>query len=177
MPSLGLNAGYSLVTNLLGVRLDPYKAFNFVVEIEGILAGGFSECRGLSVETEVHEYREGGVNDYAHQFAGPTKYPALVLKHGITALDGLWEWHQDVVRGNITRRNGSIYLLNERRLPVTWWDFKEALPVRWNGPELQSTSAAVAFETIELIHHGLSRPKVAGRLLAAAAAAAEKSGL
>ena len=30
MPSLGLNAAFSLVTNLLGVRLDPYQVFNFM---------------------------------------------------------------------------------------------------------------------------------------------------
>ena len=61
MPSLGLNAAFSLVTNLLGVRLDPYQGYNFLIEIEGILAGGFSECSGLTVETEFFEFREGGV--------------------------------------------------------------------------------------------------------------------
>ena len=55
MPSLGLNTAFSLATNLLGVRADPYQAFNFLVEIESILAGGFSECSGLQVETELYE--------------------------------------------------------------------------------------------------------------------------
>ena len=68
MPSLGLNAAFSLVTNLLGVRTDPYQVCNFLVEIEGILAGGFSECSGLQVETEVFDYREGGLNEYVHRF-------------------------------------------------------------------------------------------------------------
>ena len=34
MPSLGLNAAFGLVTNLLGVRADPYQVFNFLVEID-----------------------------------------------------------------------------------------------------------------------------------------------
>lgn len=41
-------------------RKDPYRGFRFRVEIEGIIAGGFSEVSGLQVETQVEEHREGG---------------------------------------------------------------------------------------------------------------------
>lgn len=165
MPSLGLNAAFGLVTNLLGVRADPYQVFNFLVEIEGILAGGFSECNGLQVETEFLDYREGGQNDFVHRFAGPTKYPLLILKHGLTQIDGLWSWHQDVVTGKIERKNGTIYLLNKQRIPVIWWDFKEAIPLKWTGPDLRADSGNVAIESVELAHRGLGRPKL-GNLLA-----------
>ena len=162
MPSLGLNAAFSLVTNLLGVRLDPYQVFNFMVEIEGVLAGAFSECSGLTVETEFFDYREGGQNEFVHRLAGPTKYPPLLLKHGLTQIDGLWTWHQEVVAGTVTRRNGTIYLLDQQRIPVMWWDFKEAYPVKYTGPDLRAESGAVAFESIELTHRGLSRPTIGG---------------
>ncbi len=164
MPALGLSAAFSAATNLLGIRADPYQVFNFLIEIEGILAGGFSECSGLQVETETFEYREGGLNEYMHRFAGPTKYPPLILKHGLTQIDGLWAWHQDVAQRKIERRNGTIYLLNKQRIPVIWWDFKEAFPFRWNGPELRADSAQVAVESVELAHRGLSRPKLANLL-------------
>lgn|SRR5262249_53221158 len=164
IPSLGLNTAFGLVTNLLGVRADPYQVFNFLVEIEGILAGGFSECSGLAVETEFADYREGGRNDFMHRFAGPTKHPPLILKHGLTLIDGLWAWHQDVVQGTIRRRNGTIYLLDKKRIPVTWWDFKEALPVKWTGPDLRADSGSVAIESVELTHRGLSRPRLATAL-------------
>lgn len=161
MPSLGLNAAFSLATNLLGVRLDPYQVHNFLVEIEGIIAGSFSECSGLQVETETFEYREGGVNEYMHRFAGPTKYPPLILKHGLTQIFGLWSWHQDVVKGKIERKNGTIYLMDKKHIPVMWWDFKEAFPVKWTGPELRADSGSVAFESVEIAHRGLSRPTLA----------------
>ncbi len=164
MPSLGLNAAFGLATNLTGVRADPYQTFNFLVEIDGILAGGFSECSGLQVETETADYREGGRNDYVHRFAGPTKYQPLVLKHGLTLIDGLWAWHQDVVEGQISRRNGTIYLLDRKRIPVMWWDFKEAFPVKWTGPDLRADSGNVAIESVELTHRGLSRPRLATAL-------------
>lgn len=160
MPSIGANIGLSIAAGLLDLRLDPYQTCNFVVEIEGILVGGFSECTGLQVESEAHEYREGGQNEFVHRFAGPTRYPPLVLKHGLTPIDGLWAWHQDVAEGTIERRNGTIYLLNQRQFPVVWWDFKEAIPLKWTGPDLRAESAAVAVESVELVHRGLSRPRL-----------------
>lgn len=164
MPLRGLNVAFGLATNRLGVRADPYHAFNFLVEIEGILAGGFSECSGLQVETELTDYREGGRNDYVHRFAGPTRYPPLILKHGLTLIDGLWAWHQEVVQEKITRHNGTVYLLDKKRMPVMWWDFKEALPVKWTGPDLRADSGNVAIESVELTHRGLSRPRLATAL-------------
>ena len=165
MPAVGFNAAFNLATNLLGARLNPYQSFNFFVEIEGILVGGFSECSGLEVETELYDYREGGVNEYMHHFAGSTKHPPLMLKHGITPLDGLWGWHQDIAsRGFINRRNGTVYLLNKQKLPLVWWDFRGAFPYRWRGPELQADSGQVAFESVELVHQGLSRPRLATAL-------------
>ena len=156
MASLGLNAAFGLVTNRLGARDDPYQAFNFLVEIDGILAGGFSECSGLQVETEIADYREGGRNDYVHRFAGPTKYPPLTLKHGLTQIDGLWAWHQDVVQGQIARRNVTVYLLDKKRDLVMSWVFKEAFPVKWTGPDLRADSGNVAIESVELTHRGLT---------------------
>ena len=100
-----------------------------------------------------------------HRFAGPTKYPPLVLKHGLTQIDGLWNWHQDVVQGKIERKNGTIYLLDKQRIPVMWWDFKEAFPYKWTGPELRADSSNVAIESVELTHRGLSRPTL-GNILA-----------
>jgi hypothetical protein len=45
-----------------------------------------------------------------------------------------------------------------------FWDFKEAYPVKYTGPELRADSGSVAFESIELTHRGLSRPTITGLL-------------
>jgi phage tail-like protein len=158
MPSVGLNAAFTLLSNATGVRVDPYFSFNFFVEIQGILSGGFTEVSGLQAETETQEYAEGGLNDYVHRFAGRTRWPPLVLKHGLTPIDALWLWHQKVVRGSVIRLNGTIYLLNELRFPVLWWNFKNAFPAKWIGPDLRAGSSDIAFESVELVHQGLSRP-------------------
>ena len=150
--------------------VDPYQGFNFLVEIEGILAGGFSDCSGLQAETDFAEYREGGRNDFAHHFAGATKYPPLVLKRGLTRSDALWAWHQDVAQGRIVRRNGTLYLLDRGRSEVMSWQFTGALPVKWTGPDLQAHSIAVAVESVTLIHRGLSRQAPAAQAGAGAPA-------
>jgi len=157
MPINGASIGVSIAARLTGLRVDPYQGSNFVVEIEGIVAGGFTDCTGLEVEVEIEEYREGGQNDFVHRFAGRTTHPRLVLKHGMSPLDGLWGWHQDVAAGNVQRRNGTIYLLNKEQFPVLWWNIRDAFPVKWTGPTLGAASATVAFESVELVHRGLSR--------------------
>ncbi|KOU08795.1 phage tail protein [Streptomyces sp. NRRL F-5755] len=160
MTTFGPNA-FVAASGRLGLRPDPYPAFDFLVEIEGLVVGGFSEVTGLQVETVVEPYREGGVNEYEHRLAGPTRYPSnLVLRHGITDVDSLWAWHQDVCTGVVERRNGTVHLLDSARQPVMWWDFREACPVRWTGPELRAETNTVAVETVELVHRGIrmSRP-------------------
>jgi phage tail-like protein len=143
----------------VGDRVDPYLSFHFLVEIEGLVIGGFNEVTGLTVEVEIEEYREGGLNAYVHKLAGPARYPSnLVLKHGLTDSDVLWNWHQDVVSGNIQRRNGSIILLDSAGEEQWRWNFVDAYPVRWVGPDLRAGSAEVAIETLELVHRGLSIP-------------------
>lgn len=160
MPVLGANAAFSLGVQALGRRIDPYQVFQFYIEIQGLLVGSFAECSGLQAETELETYREGGVNEYLHHFAGASKYPPLVFKHGLSPIDGLWGWHQEIVRqGRVTRRNGSIYLLNRQQSPLIWWNFKDAFPYKWTGPDLQASSGDVAFEAVELVHRGLSRPR------------------
>jgi len=168
MTTLGINAAFSAGSNLLGIRNDPYMAFNYLVEIEGLVVGGFTEVTGLQIETVIETYREGGLNEYEHKLAGPTRYPSnLILKHGLTDIETLWSWHQDVTQGNVTRKNGTIYLLDRRRLSAMWWDFMEAYPVKWVGPELRASSNIVAVETVELVHRGLSKPMLS-RLVSAA---------
>jgi len=142
----------------LALRLDPYLAFRFLVEIEGLIVAGFSEVSGLSAEVEPFPYREGGLNEFQHQLPGPVTYPRLVLKRGLTDIDNLWSWHQDVRRGRIVRRNGSIILGGESIEHGLWrWNFVGAYPVKWSGPELRAESANVAVESLELVHRGITK--------------------
>jgi phage tail-like protein len=146
----------------LGLRTDPYAAHTFAVEIDGLFVAGFAEVSGLGVTTEVSEYREGGLNDRVHLLPGPVGRPGnLVLRRGLTDMDALWAWQQDVVTGKFDRRSGAIVLL---RGPLEgWrWTFSDGYPVSWSGPELRGGTATVAIETLEIAHSGLTRAASTG---------------
>ncbi len=141
-----------------GQRHDPYPAFNFLVEIDSLIAGGFSEVTGLQIETVTEPFREGGLNEYEHKLAGPTRYPAnLVLKRGLTDAQTLWEWYQAVAQGRIQRKNISIVLRDSAGNEAWRWNVADAYPVKWIGPDLRGDSAVIAVETVEFVHHGFSR--------------------
>src|SRR5262249_13379094 len=96
-----------------GDRKDPILGFRFAIEIDKVVAAGFSEVTGLQAEIETQDYREGGVNEYIHKFAGPTKYPSnLILKKGVTDDKDLWSWYCDVMNGKIKRKSVSVLLMN-----------------------------------------------------------------
>ena len=158
MPTIGFSAGLSLLSKATGVRLDPYFSHNFLVEIEGIIAGGFTEVSGLSIETKVTSKNFGGENNVEYKFITGTKYSDLTLKHGITDLDLLWSWYDDVTKGIIERKSGTIYLLDRSGVPSMWWDFYEALPIKWDGPTFNASQNQIATETLVLTHHGLTKP-------------------
>ena len=136
-------------------RHDPYKVFNFVVEIDGIASAGFTECSGLSTTTDVIEYREGNDRSGIRKLPGLTKFSNIVLKRGITQSRDLWNWRKTVMDGVIDRRSGSIVLLADDLTPVVRFRFRNGWPAKWEGPALNGKSSEVAIETLEIAHEGL----------------------
>lgn len=138
------------------VRNDPAPAFGFLVEIDGITVAGFSECSGLSSETDVIEYREGNERALTvRKLPGLTSYSPVVLKRGVTTNRELWDWRQTVIDGQLVRRAVAITLLGETGAPVARWTLREAWISKWEGPHLRARSSDVAVETLELVHEGL----------------------
>lgn len=135
-------------------RNDPYKAFNFLVEIDNIAHAAFSEVSGLESETAVIEYRSGSEH-LTRKLPGLTKFGNIVLRRGITQDHELWDWRQNIVDGNPDRRNGSIVLLDDQRNPVLRWHFRNGWITKWEGPALNAKSSEVAIESIEIVHEGL----------------------
>lgn len=135
---------------------DPYRAFRFRIEADGLDRGGVQSVSGLERTTDTEPYREGGVNDHERQLVVSSTQAALVLKRGL--LDSwFWDWHEDVVRGDIERRTVSVILLDEVGEEAWRWVFVDAFPVKWGGLELDASANAVAVEAVELVHHGLTR--------------------
>jgi phage tail-like protein len=155
---LGLNAIFAFGGAALGRRLDPLFDHNYLVEIDGLLTGGFSRVEGIGGRIEVEPVHDGGSLGGARQQLGATTWNNLVLSHGVVELDTLWNWYEATARGVIKRKNGTIILLDRKQVPVSLWNFRAGIPVVWSGPALDAGSGQVAVERIEIAHHGLEKP-------------------
>jgi len=132
-------------------RVDPFRNFNFKLEIQGLTVGGFSDVSGFGASTDPIEYREGGENRTVRKLPGLTKYNNLVLKWGLTDSKVLYEWYRDVVNGKITRRSGSIVVYDiDGVTEKVRWNFYEAWPTKWDAPDFTAKGNDVAVETLEL---------------------------
>lgn len=141
-----------------GARVDPYRNFNFLVELDGIAQASFTDCSGLEATTEVIETREGGDNVTVHKLPGKTTYADISLKWGLTDSVELWQWRLAVIEGRVERKNGSIVvfdLANKRE--VVRWNFVSAWPTKWDGPAFTAKGSDIAIETLVLAHEGIVR--------------------
>ncbi len=138
-------------------RNDPYRAYNFVLEIDNIPTGAFSEAGGLTAEGDSTDYREGSdLQPSVRKLMGLRKYTNITLKRGYSQDRSLWQWYMNVLNGLADRRSVTIVLLNERREAVLRWNAENAWINKIEGPTLNATSNDVAMESVELVHEGLT---------------------
>jgi phage tail-like protein len=137
------------------VNTDVHTARRFYVEIEGTPQAVFTELSGLQVEMQVMDYQEGGNNAFVHRLPGPTKVSNITLKRGLTTSNEFFKWCMEVTSRRVNRRHVSVLLYDTRGQEVVRWNFQNAFPVKWVGPQFNSTSQATAIETLELAHDGL----------------------
>jgi len=136
---------------------DPFGNYNFLVEIDGITRAAFQECSGFDSTIDVIEHREGGENTTLRKLPGMTKYSNIQLKWGMTDDRELYDWHRQIVQGEIERKNGSIVLLDRKGEEVARWNFVRAWPTKWDGPDLNAEGTDVSVEMLELAHEGVEQ--------------------
>lgn len=142
----------------MATRVDPYRNFNFIVEIDGIKQAGFSDCSGFGASTDPIEYREGGENTTVRKLPGVTKYPNITLKWGLTDSRELYDWYNNIVKGIVVRKTGSIVLYDlDGITEKVRWNFVNAWPTKWNGPAFSAKANDISIETLELAHEGIER--------------------
>ena len=140
----------------MATRQDPFRGFRYLIEMEGLVSGGFLRVKGISRDVRVESYKEGGVNEYEHKLVSNVTYPNLVLERGL-ALDDLWKWAQAAADGDVQRRNLWIRLQDEANDKAWAWAVEQAIPVKWSASDLDAVSQQVVMESLELAHHGLRK--------------------
>jgi phage tail-like protein len=131
---------------------------HFHVEIDGQTSlGDWTKCEGLTVEYDIYEYKEGGVNEYIHRLPGRAKYQNIKLTRPVTkdtAKVGVWLSN---LTPDLPRTTMKISVTDEAGTEIAAWSLDAVIPIRWTGPTLDVAQSSVATESLELAHNGFLR--------------------
>jgi len=134
-----------------GDRKDPYVGYNFRLEIDSTSVAAFSECSGLTFDTDIVEYREGNEKRLSvRKLTGLRKFSSISLKRGYTDSKDLWTWYKDILNGTVQRRNGAIVLQDELHKDVLRWEWTDGWITKYEGPTFNAHSNDVTLEHIEI---------------------------
>ena len=111
----GLNAIFAFGGAALGRRLDPYFSFNYLIEIDGLLTGGFSEVGGLGGRIGVETVHDGGNLGAPRQQLGGTTWT-----HRTVGTDSGKETYGFEIRHVVVRdkRYLTQYLIDRSKAPT-----------------------------------------------------------
>jgi phage tail-like protein len=140
-------------------RVDPYRSFNFRVEIDNTAVASFSEVSGLTADGDPVDYREGkDTANSVRKLIGLRKYSVITLKRGYTKDSTLWDWYAAVATGaSNARRSGSIVLRDETQTKdVIFFHFTNGFLNKIMGPDFKAAGNEVAIESAELVVESLT---------------------
>jgi phage tail-like protein len=125
----------------------PLPKFHFRVEWGGTNIG-FTEVTGLSIETEVIQWRTGAdLDSLTRKMPGMKKFGDVTLKRGVFENDNeFYDWWNTVNLNTVERRDITISLLNEEHDPVMIWKLRNAWPIKITPTGLNATENAAAIE-------------------------------
>src|SRR3989442_73593 len=130
-----------------GAQHNPYRSFNFLLEVSGTLGsflGGFSECSGLTAGGDPVDYPEGTDKQLnVRKLVGLRKYTNIMLKRGYTQDKALWDWYGNIASGLQDRRDVTITLQNEAHADVIHWYAEKAWINKIEGPSFKASGNEV----------------------------------
>lgn len=142
----------------VGAYQEPYRGYNFKLDIGGKTQAHFTACSSLGIDVEAIKYREGGQSQVVHRLPGRVDYGEVTLRYGLTDSKELWRWFLGAVEGKVERRNVSIVLMDSTGgRPVVRWDLMDAWPSKWRGAPLDALGNEVAIEQLTLVFETLKR--------------------
>lgn len=133
-------------------RRDPFRTFNFRLEIDDIPVAAFSDVGGLQSDGDIADYRTGmDIPLTMRRIPGLRKFGPITLKRGMVSDTTLWDWYRNIVNGKQDRRNGSVILMDEQRNDVLRWHFESGWPNKISASDLKASGNELAIESVELI--------------------------
>jgi phage tail-like protein len=136
----------------------PLPKFYFMVDWGSTTNIPFQEINGLDIESDSIDYRHGDSPVSSKiSMPGVIKNNKVTMKKGVFAKgDVFWDWFVKIKMNSIERQNIVIKLLDEGGNPTLTWTLLNAWPSKISSTDLKSDGSAVAIESIEIIHEGLT---------------------
>ena len=138
---------------------DPIRNFRFRVELDGITDAGFTEASGFDSTTDVIEYREGKDAAHVRKLPGLTKFGDITLKYGLTEDTRLFDWRQEIIDGDITRKTVYIIALDEQGNEKARWQCDNAWPSKLDPADFNAKGNDVAINTLTITCEEVKRTK------------------
>jgi phage tail-like protein len=138
-----------------GAASDPFRGYNFRIEIRGVEEAAFTECSGMGVTVQALRYAEGR-SPVVRRIPGPVEYADVTLRYGLTSSRELWKWMKTAVEGKVDRKNVSVVLLGpDGKSEALRWDLINAWISKWRGAPLDALAQEIAIESITLVYEEL----------------------
>lgn len=145
-------------------RERPYNRFNFLVDLgDGNTEGpdaGFAEVRGLGMQLEVIEYRNGNSRENEPmKITGLARVGDVTLRRGLIGSLKLYHWINQIRNGDTNAlRTVTIQLQNEDHTQVvqTWKLLRARIVKHVSGPfnakggDVAMEEMVLAFERLEI---------------------------
>jgi len=146
------------------LRDRPYVQFNFLVDLgDGSTDGpdaGFQEISGIGTELTIAEYRNGNMKENSvRKISGMNKSTDITLKRGIIGSLKLYQWLDEIRRGNqAAERTIKIMLRDEtNNKTVMTWTLNRARitkatygPMNAKGGDVAMEEMVVAYERLTM---------------------------
>jgi phage tail-like protein len=140
-------------------RKDPLTTFVFGLKISDLGVGEgtafFKSVSGLSYETEVVDYQEGGANDVLRK-PGRTRMPTLLLERdfaGQSPDDPILRWYREIRAGKDVRKNITITIVKRTKAgdeTIARYECLHCFPSAWRLSKLDGIGNDVPTEEIEI---------------------------
>lgn len=147
---------------------DPYLNFKFRIKWQGKYVAGLSKCSALRRSTEATPFREGGDPSTVRVLPGQTRFEPITLERGMTQDLEFETWASQVwnyragqgMESSLAnfRRNITLEFYNAAGQLVYAYNIYNCWPSEYTAmPELDSSSNAVAIQTLVLQNEGWER--------------------
>jgi phage tail-like protein len=140
-------------------RPNPYRNYNFVLDVGGDVQGHFARVSGLEMSLPAIRYREGGERQIVLALPGRPDPGQVTLEYGLTNSRALFDWFmRGINEGAPEPKNVSIAVLaNDGATELVRWNLDGSWPTVWRGAALDALGSEIAIETLVLVFERIER--------------------